>query len=546
MSEDEGFFEEGSDHCSGSGGGSGSGSEGGGGGDGGCLGKMCSAMAMSIIGCVLLPSALFLCGWNEKNYVCVQKNILDAETNAMEFTDCSKVQGGYVSFNCPIDPKTRRTFTGLDFDRQDTLEFTGLSAKRDTEAFWCVEKSREVSNRRLEESERRLLSPRRLSSERRLKKSKSTHTEYYYQMEWTTTAQTPSEFKDQSKAYAQCRGLATVAPPTNLGTSDLKYAALIKAGTGTVKYQMNPDFHQDFVPDTPVDLSDNSDNLVKATPSAGRFKTGQYFYSCNPAGAYTPTYAPTTAQPGAPSPTDAPSTAAPTEAPTEAPTAAPARLLSQPNGQPGAPFPLGCTRDSYTVNDASRVAAIVEATKSTGMTEKHPTASSWGCSAGTWYKVIPTNDAKLDKATIIDKAHEENNTQVMILRIVGVLGAWAAVYCLLYPLVAMADVMGDCLDMILCIGDMLESLLEGVVTCVVCAVSCSTGCACALFVVAVVWIFMRPLYGAVLMAICITLCVCSYCVLDNQRDPEKKSKRKKKKSKKSREFMDEDDFDAEE
>ena len=39
----------------------------------------------------------------------------------------------------------------------------------------------------------------------------------------------------------------------------------------------------------------------------------------------------------------------------------------------------------------------------------------------------------------------------------------------------------------------MDPFLAGVMTCMLCVISCGCGCSCGLFVIAVVWLYMRPL-----------------------------------------------------
>jgi len=165
----------------------------------------------------------------------------------------------------------------------------------------------------------------------------------------------------------------------------------------------------------------------------------------------------------------------------------------------------GCVRISYYINDKTSVAAITQS-DSNGVASPHPTESSWGCSAGTWHRVRPTTSKEIGKDEFTDEASSSNSMTVWLMRVVGLLLAWLAMFCVLCPIVAMADIFGDCLSCIPCIGDCLENIVETMVSCVVCFISCSTGCAIGLFVIAVVWIVMRPLYGLLLMLACCCLC----------------------------------------
>lgn len=54
----------------------------------------------------------------------------------------------------------------------------------------------------------------------------------------------------------------------------------------------------------------------------------------------------------------------------------------------------------------------------------------------------------------------------------------------------------------------MEDFLEGVVNSVLCCLSCGIGCSTGFVVIALVWLFMRPLYGGILLAIAVGMCIC--------------------------------------
>lgn len=67
----------------------------------------------------------------------------------------------------------------------------------------------------------------------------------------------------------------------------------------------------------------------------------------------------------------------------------------------------------------------------------------------------------------------------------------------------------------------MEDLLEGMVDTLLCIVSCGIGCSCGLLVIALVWLFMRPLIGGGLMAVCLVLALCA-CAVANQNKSQRK------------------------
>merc|ERR1712025_1368448 len=107
----------------------------------------------------------------------------------------------------------------------------------------------------------------------------------------------------------------------------------------------------------------------------------------------------------------------------------------------------------------------------------------------------------MTKDELLSREHNANSTQTWLLRIAGLVMAWAAVFCCFAPIAFAADVFGDVLNFIPCCGNMLEGIVEGVVNFVLCCLSCAIGCSCGLLVIAVMWVFMRPLVGGTLLVI---------------------------------------------
>jgi len=162
---------------------------------------------------------------------------------------------------------------------------------------------------------------------------------------------------------------------------------------------------------------------------------------------------------------------------------------------------LGCVTLSYKVSAPAMVSVIADITARQLAPKKTP--SSWGCSGSEFSEFTEGN---ISEGKMLAKLTSANSMMTWILRFVGILGAWMAVYCILSPITYMADKIGDVADYIPCVGGFLESFIEGVVGAVVCFISCSCSCSCSLTVMALVWVFMRPLYGAVFLLI--ALCCC--------------------------------------
>jgi len=139
--------------------------------------------------------------------------------------------------------------------------------------------------------------------------------------------------------------------------------------------------------------------------------------------------------------------------------------------------------------------------------------SSWGCGKVPWANMkasssVADTGGDKGKAAMIKKLQDGNKTTLMLFRVLGVLGAWAAIFCCLYPIIAFFDIMEDYLAMIPCVGGCLSvigQIVEWLVTIVVCCMSCSIGCSCAFFVIAVTWVVMRPKFGIPMLLVSLVM-----------------------------------------
>jgi len=169
---------------------------------------------------------------------------------------------------------------------------------------------------------------------------------------------------------------------------------------------------------------------------------------------------------------------------------------------------LGCVKLTYFTTSATEANAI--AVVGTGK-QAGPvvTPSEWLCAEDSYYAFIPSG-VPMTLAQMIEQEHADNSQMAWILRIAGLLMAWAAVFMCFSPVTFAADILGDCLNFIPCVGGFMEDLVEGVVNAVVCALSCSIGCSCGLFVIAIMMLVLRPLYGGLLLLAigCILACTC--------------------------------------
>eukprot|EP00435_Cladocopium_sp_Y103_P066977 s216_g29.t1 len=166
---------------------------------------------------------------------------------------------------------------------------------------------------------------------------------------------------------------------------------------------------------------------------------------------------------------------------------------------------LGCIRIQYFKNWDTMV-TMVSAVQG-GSTLPVDVPASWGCGSD---KFQALEGGKESKTSFFHMMEESNTSTTWMMRVFGLLLTWAAVYCCFAPIAGAIDVVGDCIRGIPCLGQFLEDLLEGMVTCILCVVSCGCGCSAGLFVIAVVWLYMRPLIGGGLMLLCAALAAGAY------------------------------------
>lgn len=95
---------------------------------------------------------------------------------------------------------------------------------------------------------------------------------------------------------------------------------------------------------------------------------------------------------------------------------------------------------------------------------------------------------------MLDDDYSANESQVIILRIVGWLIMWIGAGCLFAPATVLVD-------QVPCVGSMLGDLAEEMI----CCLTCPCTAACALLFIAIFWLFYRPIVAVVMLAICLAL-----------------------------------------
>mmetsp|Transcript_107099 Transcript_107099/g.333839 ORF Transcript_107099/g.333839 Transcript_107099/m.333839 type:complete len:468 (+) Transcript_107099:110-1513(+) len=430
------------------------------GGDGPCS-TLAGSCGMMVAGFILFPLALYLLGWNEQTYVCESSRIMYGEANT-QAVGCSSqgVVNKFVYFSCPLVPASLQTFTMLSFDDKQSFDpgtappinFTSASGKQVVEMYLCRE---------------RCETKKRKNGAGQNVKYKTCR----YSMDWSTSnIDITAKFSRPLADVAQgCPNIDTAggnpAAPTNVQMGlTTEYATGVLAGDPKGAFALNQDLVAGLTPNAPVPLA----------PFQGRFAAGAKAATANQQPWLRPmviskdtvtvqgNYLVTCAQPM-----------------------------------------LGCVRISFGRSDSTRP-SVMTRVSSGGQTEKEPIPGSWGCKASTWQAILPE---QVDKAGMVKKLHDSNKTKVWIIRLVGLFLSWMAIWCCFRPISAAAEVAGQCFNFLPC-GGYIDDFLTGLVDGIVCLLSCGIGCSTGLFVIAIVWLYMRPLIGGSLLAASVLLCLC--------------------------------------
>jgi len=154
---------------------------------------------------------------------------------------------------------------------------------------------------------------------------------------------------------------------------------------------------------------------------------------------------------------------------------------------------LGDVKVNFYGNDWNNKKVTVLGKNSNGNIESWTASGSWLCSGST---VSNFRMGTVTKDELFKAMKSDSNAVTWVLRIVGFLLLWLAWSLLGGPL----GIFADCIP---CIGPMLGDMVEWVV----CIVTCLPACACCMFVVAVVWVAMRPLVGVPLFVMSCSIAI---------------------------------------
>jgi hypothetical protein len=175
----------------------------------------------------------------------------------------------------------------------------------------------------------------------------------------------------------------------------------------------------------------------------------------------------------------------------------------------------GCVRIHYQQSSPTKVSAIGK-TDANGNLGKQAMKKSWGCDSQPWNVIFAL---QMTKDQILERLNENNDNAIFVRRIFLIVIVWFGIFCCLYPIIAMADIMSDFLEYIPCIGDFLGGIVDSVAYCVVCCFSCSFGVSLSLFAISVSWIVLRPLMGIGMMVVSILLCGVAGAVVQMNKKP---------------------------
>lgn len=153
----------------------------------------------------------------------------------------------------------------------------------------------------------------------------------------------------------------------------------------------------------------------------------------------------------------------------------------------GAAAGIGQVRVSFLSNNWNEPTATVLGENSGGVVSRWVASDSWLCSG---FTLAELRMGSITKDSLFAALEAESSALTMILRIVGFLAIWFALSRCIGPL----EVVADCVPCIgPCLGDSIAMIG--------CCITCPPAAGCALGVIGIVWVMMRPLVGIPLMVI---------------------------------------------
>lgn len=458
--------------------------------------KIGTSLVCMCIGLIGFPMVLFGLGANEKNYVCNDKTILYAEDRTVTLpcdTNAAHMvaKDGFGYLQCPVRVDGMETFNWCSFNgdcpanANSLMQFTSSAGYQEVEISQCTESCTTTKSKQ---------------GGRNVKT-----TTCDYSLEWTTQRVSSDNFHDKHKAVQACRldeHVGNPFLPSNMKTSpetkwavgplrasDVKEAVPI---TDSNSYTIPSNVYNKLglIHDVEI-VCPVCKNKAKETVDHIMYKNGEYldpfkmwtdgsfFYSCRNANDNT----------------------------------------------------AGCIRVSYRqgliLGDKPSILAHFD---ERGTAVKQDVPSSWGCgkSSTFWIRFygIQTSFEQM-----LEHLRAENTMALYGFRIGLLIAAFFTVYCWFCPCMAIADVIGDFLNYIPCVGGYMEDMLEAGASYIACGLACCIGPPTGIFIMGLVWLAMRPVVG-----LCVLLLGCCCCGIGGaiaysakQYFADKPKRRKKKK-----------------
>eukprot|EP00916_Digyalum_oweni_P018789 GHVL01031387.1.p1 GENE.GHVL01031387.1~~GHVL01031387.1.p1 ORF type:complete len:440 (-),score=83.98 GHVL01031387.1:425-1744(-) len=393
------------------------------------FGNMKNALITACIGILLVPGAVVLLGWNEKNSVCAERaldeGLSQLVTVKCDESDQSQYENDLIFFACPLDKTTYTDFSiSKDFRGGELLDdiFTakGTCMTQFTEMYQCNESKTSTTKKNVSGG-------------------KTTVTDYNYSVGWSSSLMDETSFCSQSTCTSkrdQACGTSKnpVIYPLAPGTQKM-YASGVNAGVWRLS--------GNHVEEIPCDATVTANTTV--------------------------------------------SDETPVQVDPQPPVALTLNNIKIENDKLVTCWDstdIGCMRASYSTNSASDV-SVMSKYISGGNLGPWLASDSWMCSGYTLDELkmgIMTSDE------LGDVLEKENTLQLWILRLLGFILVWAGMFMCCAPITT-------CPDAIPVIG----SIIGDVIGCILGCITCLLATCLSLIVIALAWIFVRPLAGGLLL-----------------------------------------------
>lgn len=189
-----------------------------------------------------------------------------------------------------------------------------------------------------------------------------------------------------------------------------------------------------------------------------------------------------------------------------------------------------CARLRLTLRRARNTALTFAATSNgAGLITRGQASGAFFCGSDSR---IDVQTGTLDSAKFNEAAAAQSGFAVWFFRVALLFGCCGSVYCCCSPISTGADIVGDWLEMIPCVGETLEDILEGAVEAIVICLSCIIGCSCGVFCIALMWAMFRPLIGLpILLCMCCVMGGAGYFAKSSENPNKEKVKKRKAKKK---------------